>query len=258
MSASTFPTRSAASALHLTYAGSLTASVVMHLCAYLLPGPSRAAPESAQVRYRVGLEAVELAAAPEQPAAAPVALSLPPVSLPPQRPRPSAGAPRHPKAGPILPDALALPPVPPPQRRAVSDPGRPIAHRTPNCTPRPLAKHTTCPEAPGPYRPSRPATAASSTAGVKRPAALTAAIQPRYPRAARLRHQEGMVIIELQVDRRGCPRAPRVVEPSGYALLDQAALQAAARSRFDPARQGGHPITSTHRLRFCFSLRDGP
>lgn len=61
---------------------------------------------------------------------------------------------------------------------------------------------------------------------------------PEYPRRARNRRQQGVVMLEVQVSREGQPRGVRVAQSSGYALLDGAAENAVRRWQFVPARRG--------------------
>ena len=51
-----------------------------------------------------------------------------------------------------------------------------------------------------------------------------------YPRAARLRRQEGEVVLRLTIDRAGHLLAAEIARPSGFAALDQAALDTARRA----------------------------
>ncbi len=58
-----------------------------------------------------------------------------------------------------------------------------------------------------------------------------------YPRAARLRRQEGMPRIALTLDSSGRLLALTLVESSGFALLDEAALDMARRAAPFPPPQ---------------------
>ena len=46
----------------------------------------------------------------------------------------------------------------------------------------------------------------------------------KYPRRARVRRQEGTVLLHLVIDRDGSLREYRIKESSGYDLLDRAAI----------------------------------
>ncbi|MEQ8268556.1 MAG: energy transducer TonB [Parvibaculum sp.] len=64
-----------------------------------------------------------------------------------------------------------------------------------------------------------------------------------YPRRARDLGQEGTAMIRVKIDPRGLPAEVRLLESSGYALLDHAAVQAVGRWQFEPERRGGRPIS---------------
>ena len=62
-----------------------------------------------------------------------------------------------------------------------------------------------------------------------------------YPPSLVASGASGTVKVRLVVDAHGRALAPRVAEASGHAALDSAALRAAERIRFVPARRGGEP-----------------
>ncbi len=66
----------------------------------------------------------------------------------------------------------------------------------------------------------------------------------RYPNVLFVQRVEGNVMLRLFVDASGnvSPDSTRVVEASGYAALDSAALAGATRLRFRAARRSGMPI----------------
>ncbi len=63
---------------------------------------------------------------------------------------------------------------------------------------------------------------------------------PGYPRLARRRGLEGVVLLEVLVDISGKVADLRVDTSSGHAILDRAALKAVRRWRFTPATIDGH------------------
>ena len=77
---------------------------------------------------------------------------------------------------------------------------------------------------------------------------------PIYPRQARLMGWEGTVILQLLVDTQGNVAKVTVVTGSGFALLDESAVDAARHWRFEPAREGGRPTAMVHEVRFRFRL----
>lgn len=67
-------------------------------------------------------------------------------------------------------------------------------------------------------------------------------VQPVYPRRAIERAIEGYVIVEFTVNALGLVEDPVVVEAHPPGIFDQAALQAAARSKYHPRVVNGHPV----------------
>jgi protein TonB len=79
-----------------------------------------------------------------------------------------------------------------------------------------------------------------------------------YPELARKRGQNGVVEVELTVTEAGKVSCVRVAKTSGYPLLDEAALRALARTRFEPARRDGTPIPYTYCQAVRFVLQQTP
>ncbi len=61
---------------------------------------------------------------------------------------------------------------------------------------------------------------------------------PQYPRAARRRGAEGVVLLEVLVNQVGVPQSVAVKRSSGHAELDAAALTAVRQWTFEPSRAG--------------------
>jgi periplasmic protein TonB len=78
--------------------------------------------------------------------------------------------------------------------------------------------------------------------------------KPPYPPAARRRHQEGLVLLSVNVTTQG--RANRVVvkQSSGFTLLDEAALQTVRDWEFEPARIGPLAVESEIQVPIRFQL----
>ena len=70
---------------------------------------------------------------------------------------------------------------------------------------------------------------------------LTYAPDPRYPDSARKAKYQGVVIVGLIVDENGVPRNVHVVRPLGMGL-DENALDAVRRYRFEPSTFQGSPV----------------
>lgn len=91
-------------------------------------------------------------------------------------------------------------------------------------------------------------------------------VTPEYPRSARRRKIRAEVVIALIVDKQGHTQSPQILErylldkkgnsrtlvdELGYGL-EEAAINAARRSLFRPAKKDGIPVESNHRLTFKF------
>lgn len=79
---------------------------------------------------------------------------------------------------------------------------------------------------------------------------------PEYPQLAKQMRQEGLVILKVEVDQKGVPITVEVEQGSGYQLLDQAALKAVKRWRFQPERIGGMPVKSRVSIPVRFRLEE--
>ena len=82
--------------------------------------------------------------------------------------------------------------------------------------------------------------------------------RPIYPRQARLMGWEGSVALRVLVDVQGNAAEVTVVTGSGYAVLDQAAVDAVRRWKFSPALDSGRPVAMPHDVRIRFRLDDNP
>lgn len=80
-------------------------------------------------------------------------------------------------------------------------------------------------------------------------------VEPRYPELLREAGLEGVVHLTLTVGESGDVIAVRVVGPDAPAALVEAAVAAAWRWRFTPARQGVKPVRAVTSLSFAFRIR---
>ena len=80
-------------------------------------------------------------------------------------------------------------------------------------------------------------------------------IVPVYPRSARRKGHEGRVTVEISVAEDGGIASAEVVDSSGHAELDAAALGAVRTARFAPATEDGVSVSGRLRLTFDFRLR---
>jgi len=79
---------------------------------------------------------------------------------------------------------------------------------------------------------------------------------PEYPQLAKQMHQEGLVILRVEIDQKGMPVKVEVEQSSGYQLLDRAALKAVRHWRFQPERIGNLPVKSSVTIPVRFRLEE--
>lgn len=79
---------------------------------------------------------------------------------------------------------------------------------------------------------------------------------PLYPMVARRNGLQGRVLLSVEVLADGVCGQISIQKSSGYAMLDNAALQTVKSWRFVPARQGGHAVDKWFMIPVQFSLKD--
>lgn len=79
---------------------------------------------------------------------------------------------------------------------------------------------------------------------------------PGYPEIARQRGYEGVVLVEAEILADGRVGQAEVRKSSGYAILDQAAVNAVRAWKFEPARKSGIAQKATAQLPIKFVLND--
>ena len=234
------------------------AALAAGLCAYLAHAPSGV------VQAELDLSSVELSFAEQEDAAAPEVPTPPPASEapPPDVPvlPPEPVAPEDPIPTPPDPEAMRIPepdpeppppmdlPEPPPDARAPAE-ERPAEKAPDEPPPENAAQPVAEPVPPAPA-------AAPKQARVDAPPALRKTLRPDYPRGARMRGEEGDVQLEIAVDARGGVTSVAVVSACPYPELNDAAVKAARKARFTPARQGRRAVPCTARITLTFRLRD--
>ncbi|MDD3925301.1 MAG: energy transducer TonB [bacterium] len=87
-------------------------------------------------------------------------------------------------------------------------------------------------------------------------ASVKAKVEPVYPPEARRRGLEGEVRVRVKITDSGRVEAAEVLRSSGHASMDKAALEAARRMFFNPARRGGDTVPDVANITFRFSLKD--
>ena len=231
------------------------AALAVGLCAYLAHAPAGV------VEAELDLSSVELSFAEEEDVALPEVPAPPPAPDTPQPPEPPLRPPdpvtredplplppdleamKLPEPVPEPPPPMDLPEPPPEETRAEA-----LAEETP---PKEVAPREPEPQ-PAPSAPQ----AAPRQARVDAPPALKKTIRPDYPRGARMRGEEGDVQLEIAVDARGGVTSVAVVSACPYPELNDAAVKAARKARFMPARQGRRAVPCTARITLTFRLRD--
>ena len=174
------------------------------------------------------------------PAPEPVA---PAVEPPPPPPEPPPPAPPPPEAVP-----------PPPEPQVMQKPERDEESKPPPPAPKPRPERT---------RPAAPSTLPRTVAP---PPASGPAVsahpryrsnpKPDYPMDARRLHQEGTVLLSVEVSADGHAESVSLKRSSGFPSLDQAAIQAVRHWTFEPGRTGGVAVASRVDVPVRFSLSD--
>ncbi|NQT87265.1 energy transducer TonB [bacterium] len=242
------------------------ASFLAHACAgvlcYFMPGESTPAPDApratapvevniAFVKPRPQLEPIE---APPPKFEAP-SVELPEVTVPVRplefvKPEPTASEPRQPRVRECRRiQSLEAPPVfltdvtPPEPPAPAPSPPRPP-------TPKPARVQKTKPSE------SPPPTPSQASAAVLSPVPDAKNPPPSYPRLARHRGYEGTVLLRIRVSAKGRCLTVEIVESSGYASLDHAAVEAVQAWEFEPARSDGIAVEAEVDAPFRFRLTE--
>lgn len=161
--------------------------------------------------------------------------------------------------------AAEEPPPVPPQQAAKRESTKPVAAPA-----RVAAKPVAAPSPAAPIAEDEPiaeaVAPAPAPAPVPEPVAVAAAAapdlqptpldmpRPTYPRLARQRGWEGVVMLTVAVDALGCPTTVTVKSSSGHPVLDQAAVEAARKWHFRPARRDGQDVAAAVELPIRFTL----
>lgn len=79
---------------------------------------------------------------------------------------------------------------------------------------------------------------------------------PRYPLLSRKKGEEGLVLLLVDVDSFGKVKSVVMKKTSGYSALDESAIKAVERWRFEPAKIGGVSLDATVEVPIRFQLED--
>lgn len=136
-----------------------------------------------------------------------------------------------------------------PRRRA------PAANSDAPPSPRVLAAPLPAPAPPAPPSPAASRDRPVASGATREPSKIGRRCRPpAYPEEARARGLEGCVLLLVAIDAEGRVNSVRVLESSGHALLDDAAVAAVRRWRFEPARRGDEAVASEATLPIRFAL----
>ena len=223
---------------------------------------------------RLDLSAVELSFA-EEEREAPAVLPPPPESeTTPQKPEPK---PPPPEPQPEPPPLEPKPEPPPPEPEPEPEPEPPPPDPEPEPPPPDPEPHPILPRddpisrepEPPPLEPEPPPILPREDPISREPAPPPQApkqaqinaqprplksIRPDYPVAARKRGAEGEVTLELEINEKGRVTSVKVVESCGHDDLDAAAVRAATKAHFVPAKAGNNAVSSVARITISFRL----
>src|SRR2546426_6380144 len=82
-------------------------------------------------------------------------------------------------------------------------------------------------------------------------------VEPQYSKAALAARVQGTVVLEAVIGADGVPKVVRVVRSLGYGL-DESAIAALERWRFNPGRKDGVPVNVSLNVEFNFNLVGNP
>lgn len=78
---------------------------------------------------------------------------------------------------------------------------------------------------------------------------------PTYPAISRRLNEEGVVLLQVELDETGQVAAARLYKSSGFPRLDEAALSAVKTWRCNPAQRNGLPVKASALQAFKFVLQ---
>jgi len=175
---------------------------------------------------------------------------------------------------PPAPKKIQPPPRPKPKPKPIEKPApQPVAHRRPKpppSVPEPAPAPPMAEPAPSPSPVAEQAPVETDTAERADPGPVSrqehGAVQesvplydlnppPVYPRVARRRNYQGMVLLDVRVTAQGTVAEVKVARSSGYSVLDRSALSSVRNWRFEPARRGARAIETWVQVPVRFELQ---
>jgi protein TonB len=150
-----------------------------------------------------------------------------------------------------LPEAIEIPPTP-------SEVERPELPQEPVISDQVSEETTIAPTEFNPFSPpvvpSRPEPDAFYA--FDSPPEVLRAVEPKYPDRAREAEAEGEVLVEVIIDENGRVISAKVIESDTIGALEEAAVEAAYKFLFRPARQGDVPVKCRVVIPFRFTLSE--
>lgn len=164
----------------------------------------------------------------------------------------------------VAPEAPPKPPAPPPPVRVPPKPvpiEKPVI-AAPPAPAQPPATFTVPPAPPEPVvvaEPSPPVQAPPAPPPAPRliPASAVQYLEPPvlvYPRASRRAGESGRVVLRVFIDEAGLPRQVQVNQSTGFARLDEAAINAVQKARFKPYSDNGQAVSGWALVPLSFDL----
>jgi len=86
----------------------------------------------------------------------------------------------------------------------------------------------------------------------EQPRVLTAPNDSAYPESERREGKAGWVLVNAMIDPKGKPYAVNVLDSSGNAVLDTAALKAVDQMKFEPGKEAGKPVDASLTFKIQF------
>ena len=78
--------------------------------------------------------------------------------------------------------------------------------------------------------------------------------RPPYPLQEKMKGHSGSVLFEIHISSSGEIHEVKMLQSSGYALLDKISRRAIWQAQLVPASQSGVPVASIKSLRFTYTL----
>ena len=91
---------------------------------------------------------------------------------------------------------------------------------------------------------------------LRKPVRPIKAERPLYPQVARKEGWEGTVILRLTINSGGVVKKVTTQKSSGFPALDESAMQSVKTWRFDPAKDGEFPVSTSVDLPVTFNLKE--